>query len=440
MQELIQLHSEKLELPELQDFQVAQLRELLIAFTKSPEDIPRSKSELIEKLEGSLHDQELQELIARLEATQVFRHVYIYALRQRGKTSEFQKKLTQRFPDRKGFFELDGSAHLTYLGQCSNDYLLLRFAQPIRNWGYVQVGPNLQELKERSFRHAVIVAIKPELGIVEVRFSGFDQSKHTPVEHRVPYLTIAQECKAFVESVFDVEVDALLLKSSIESMLTEYPKEISQVKGISRFGNGRLSIDIGEEADSVDFNAYIKEAFQLNPSDASPEVAMLKWTTEHITLRWHDLKILTRIDLTGSTTEVMFLWRGNHIRSMKNSDHVIRRLIEFADLDYSNIRKRIGVSLAVLTNNQVFTPLDIAQRSNAGLEDTLAFLLEQTAMARLTMRFRVKSSEHLQSFSNEWRTTLADFPSDVITENNKKLDLTDANNIEVGFVAAGEPK
>lgn len=416
-------------LPDLNDFQVTQLRELLIAFTKSPEEIPRHKSELLEKLNVDINSEDLIKLVAKLEATQVFKHIFLYALPKRDKTSEIQKRLASRLAEATA--SISDGIGLSFLDTCLGEYLALRMVHYVTNRYYISTGPYTQSLHSRSFRHPVVIAIKPEIGIVEVRFNGFEQSRDTPASERIKYDLIAEECRAFVQTLLEVEVSALPLKDAVEKLLIEFPKEVSQVKGIGRFGNGRVSIDTGDSDDTTDMVSYIKEAFKLN-ENVSPVEAMQHWTAEHMTLRWNDYKIQTRIDFTGITPELLFFWRGAE-KAIKNSDAIIKRLIEFAPLEYSNVRQRVIDFLQRIDDDKIYTPLEISQKSNAALEDALAVLLDPKESHRYELRFRVKTVDQLLDFSNVWRKGLVEFPPVVTTEADEKLDLQNNENIEVGF-------
>ncbi|WP_141758519.1 hypothetical protein [Duganella sp. HH105] len=426
------LSFDSIENARLDDFQSTQLRDLYIAHFKSPEKVPRSKVELVEALKDEVSQEDFRTLLGRLEATQSFRHLYLFAFASpvTGKQlhdslQSWSNQLNLPFP-----FPLSETG-LHYLGALDHPYPLIRLAHAVRNKIYVPAGEGMLKLVDRSFRHPIVIAIKPDQGIVEVRFNGFEQSKDTPSSDRISYQTIAEECRSFIQEVFAVPVKGMQLKSSIEKMLIAHPKEVGQVKNISRVGGGRVSIDAGDTEESQDFSEFLQSAFKLK--DGSPIAAMSSWTAEHITLRWHELKVATRIDLTGQTPELLFLWKGTHLRSLESIDLIIKRLIEFADLSFSLTRVRLSEAVQNFAQS-VFTVFDLAQLASAPYEDTLGYLLEKTSTPEISMRFRIKSDEHLHEMTNDWRLSLSDIPRIIETESGKRIDTTNPKSIEVGFV------
>jgi hypothetical protein len=440
METTITMHKGNLEFPNLEEFQSTQLRDLYIAFYKTPENVPRSKADLLEALSEVYTDSHFRYLLARLEATQAFRHAYVYSfhadqgkasLRERiGNLDELIEKLT---------YKSDSACKLKYLGTVPAPYPLLRLVHPVHNIVYIPAGQGLLKKTERISRHPVTVAIKPDLEIVEVRFDGFDQTRDTPAEYKIPYELIAQECRSFVESTLAVTVKGLPLKSAVASLLREYPDEVTQVKNISRVGNGRVSIDTGDSEESDDVSSFLRSAFNLSGPDPIPSRAMDSWIAEHITLRWSEQKIETRLDLTRETPEIYFLWKSSPFKSMATHDKIIRRLLEFADLSYSNMQKKLKSSMKDF-GTAIFTPFELSQRAAAPLEEALSYLLEETSKNHLKIRFRVRCDEHLQEVFNNWKSNLADIPKNVTTESQQVINTSDPKNIEIGFANVAEAK
>jgi len=420
-----------LKLPPLTEFLAGNLRSLYLAFTKSPEAIPRSKEELVEALKPHVEDVGLTRLIAQLEGTQTFRHLYIYALAKHpGGRSLTQSiaHLNETAPTR--VFE---KTDLYYLGDCQNDYPLLRLAHPVTNSYYVPDGIGRMKIETSSFRHAVVIAIKPELGVVEIRFNGYEQTKYTSENNRISYQDVAESCKQFLFAHLNIELRGLPLKQPVEELVENYGDEVSHQKNVSRVGGGRISLDAGDSDDASDLNELLKKAFQLKGTGTSPTLAMNSWTAEHVTLKWSRFNALTRIDYTGETPEVMFSWKSSEHRSLKNQDQIIKTMVAFTDLDRARDKRRFVASLSELTPKDVLTVLDVSQRVGAPGNDVMEFLLEQVSARRMRMLFRVKTDSHLLDLSNNWVPSVAELPRQAQTMDGDVIDLSDPTNIEVGF-------
>lgn len=220
-------------------FDVPQLRELIFAFTKSPENIPRSRSELLNLVEEFSSDPDFASLLAKLEIIQPYRHTYLFAFAGKIGLAELVTILDS-WAGRYGQVE-HGKTKLNYLDYRVDGYLSIRFAHLVKNFVYEAVGPGLQQLKEKTQRYAVVAAIKPDLNLVEIRFDGFEQTRDTPAIDKVTYADIAADCKATLESIFSVKVDSLPLRAAIQEMLSKHPDEVVQLKNNSRVGAGRIS-------------------------------------------------------------------------------------------------------------------------------------------------------------------------------------------------------
>jgi len=423
-----------LRLPPLTEFLAGSLRNLYLAFTQSPEAVPRSKEELVEALSPHVEDRGLGQLISQLEATQTFRHMYLYALAKRpdGRAlSQAISSLNSAAP-----ICVDDKTKLHYLGDCPNDYPLLRLAHPVTNSYYVPDGVERMKLETSSFRHAVVIAIKPELGVVEIRFNGYEQSKYTSDKNRISYRDVAASCAGFLAGALNVEVKGLPLKQPVEELIENYGDEVSHQKNVSRVGGGRISLDVGDSDDATDLNDLLKTAFQLKGTGTSPTAAMNSWTAENVTLKWSKFNALTRIDYTGETPEVMFSWKSVEHRSLKNQDHIIKTMVAFTDLDRSRDMRKIASSLQNLKTGEVLTVLDVSQRAGAPVNDAMEHLLEQVRSRRMRMLFRVRASSALIDTSNNWVLSVAELPQQVETMDGDTIDLSNPANIEVGFTLA----
>lgn len=425
-----QMTVKTLQLPPLSEFLAGNLRTLYAMFLKSPEAVPRSKEELVEALEPHIEDADLGRLIAQLEATQTFRHLFLFAIDSKvdlRKLSQSIEPLLKAAP-----VCVHDETQLHFLGRCPNDYPILRLAHPVTSTYYVPDGIGRQKLQTTSFRHAVVIAVKPELGIVEIRFNGYEQSKYTPEKNRVSYLDLANSCVQFLSNL-GVNVRGLQLKQPVEELVENYGDEVSHQKNVSRVGGGRISLDVGDSADATDLNDLLKEAFKLKGTGTSPTAAMNSWTAEQVTLKWSRFNAHTRIDYTGQTPEVMFSWKSVEHRSLKNQDQIIKTMVSFADLDQSRDKRKLIATLSEIEVKQVVTVLDISQRAATSAADAMEFLVEQVTSRRLRMVFRVKTTAHLVDASNDWVSSVAELPIEAKTMDGKSIDLTNFANVEVGF-------
>ncbi|MFZ6642173.1 hypothetical protein ACO0LL_20785 [Undibacterium sp. TC4M20W] len=423
----------KIELPPLEEFQATQLRELYISFFKSPENVPRSKVELIEKLSEQIDSVELQTLIGKLEATQAFKHIYLFAFERKNCKQDLLSALLNdtNFPVKVESTDLD----LYVVGSHIQPYPTLRLAHSVMNKIPVSTGQDTFKLQTVTFRHAVVVAIKLDLGIVEVRFNGFEQSREVPKTERINYISIAESIRDFITQKLETPVKGLALKEAVNRLLSKYPDEVVQGKNVSRVGGGRVLIETFEGDDAPSFEEMFKTAFKSN----QPSEVMEKWAAENITLRWKNLHVHTRIDFTPTTPEIYFLWKGSPMRSVEGSDQIVRRLVEFSEISYAKVRESISLALDDMGTN-VFTPFELMQRAIAPYEDTLSFLLEQTSANKVAMRFRIRTNANLHNMTNHWRESLSDVPHEVTTEFEETIDTTDGKNVEVAFVKQAEGK
>jgi hypothetical protein len=411
------------------------LRTLFLAFTQSPEGIPRSKDELVEALTPHVEDPTLAKIIANVEATQTFRHSYIYALGKRPDSRELANILSAIDPGAP--FCVNDKSNLQYLGSCPNDYPLLRLAHPVTNTYYVPETEGRLKPETSSFRHAVVIAIKPELGIVEIRFNGYEQSKFTSEADRISYREIAEHCKAFLIAGFGLDIQALQLKQPIEELLSKYSDEVIQSKNVSRVGRGgRISLDVGDTDDVVDITTLLRQANLLKKDDESPTAAIESWTAENVTLTWLKYKALTRIDYMGETPEILFSWKAVEHRSLWNHDSIIKRMVTFADLENSQVVRNLEAVVSNMSAKDILTVLDISQAANVPLSGALEYLMQMVESKRLGMFFRVKTDQQLLDMYNNWVASLGALPREVETIHGQKIDLMDPRNVEVGFSTA----
>lgn len=429
-----ELSPQELLLPPLTEFLAGALRTLYLGYMHSPEGIPRSKEELVQGLAPHLQDEKLATLISSLEATQTFRHVYVYALAERVDAKELQTAI-EALEKAAPFCAIE---KLHYLGSNRNDYPLLRLAHPVTSSYLVPDGAGRMKIETSSVRHAVVIAIKPELGIVEIRFNGYEQAKYTTEINRISYRDIADQCKAFLNIYLGIKVRGLPLKLAVDELLSKYPDEVAQKNNVSLIENlGRISLDVFDGQVIADINELLKKAKLSRQGDSNDKVATTGWSAERIILEWPKFSALTRIDFTGETPEVMFSWRASEHRALRSHDIIIKRLMTYTDLNHSEINRKLESALFGLNPADIVTVVDISQRANTSAQEALAFVMQMVEAKRLQMLFRVKTSSHLLDAENSWVMSLAALPREVETMDGSKLDLFDPRNVEVGFSMAG---
>lgn len=416
--------------PKFIDFDVAQLRSIVFAYRKSPEDIPRSRSELLQLLE-SLQSDDLRLLLAKLELTQAYKHTYLYRIGEVASRKVTSELLAEWFAKCKE--KRVGVTSLYPLNYHLGEYFSIRLVQPIVSHVFESIPGGLYRLSPILNRHAVVISIKPAVGIVEVRFDGFEQSKHTPTETKHDYPTIAEDCRLIVESILQQPVEGLNLRNSIEALLLNYSNEVAQFGIKSRFKQGNITIDT-DESSGVDLKAYLADAFPgVNPIDvASP------WTNKHMLLAWPQLKMATRVNFGGETSDILFLWRRGSSKTLSSTDKIIKRLVENSETWVGDARRRLEREFQRLLSWGLITPADVAQAGGVNVAAALEFLLEKTVEGVADLRYRYHTKELLADSDNAWVSSIGELPSSVETISGVILDLANPKNIEVGFEVGGK--
>jgi hypothetical protein len=417
--------------PRFSDFDVAQLRSLVFAYQKSPENIPRSKSELLKLLE-SFQGSELNNLLAKLELTQAYKHAYLFRISEVASKRIGTTTLEKWFANYKD--QRFGATNLYPLDYQIGEYISIRLVQPVINYVFEQVVGNKFELNPRIYRHAVIVAIKPRLGLIEVRFDGFEQAKNTPTPERVDYEAIANDCRNMVGSMVSEEPEGLQLRQSVEKAIKAHSSEVAPTGIKSKFMYGTISIDADESAEG-DLKSYMADAFGVAPSMDVTD----PWTNKNIMLKWPQLKMATRINFIGETSDILFMWRRGSSKALSSTDHIIKRLVENAETWAGDAIRRLEDTLQNMKSWRIVTPADVAQKANVAMPVALEFLLEKTVADAADLMYRFKTESVLLNSDNAWVNNLGQLPLEVTTERGEIINQLDPKNIEVGFMI-GEVK
>jgi hypothetical protein len=413
------------------DFDVAQLRSLIFAYQKSPEQIPRSRAELLHVLEN-FRDDDVHDLLAKLELTQAYKHAYLFRLSESASQKVTAALVSEWFGANQE--KLVGVTNLYPLSYHVGEYISLRFVQPIVNSVIERVTDTMYELRQRHSRHAVIIALKPALGIVEIRFDGFEQTKQTPAENRLDYGVIADDCRGIIEAILGEPVEGLPLRAPVEAMLPKHSKEVAQFGIKSRFKQGNISIDADESAEG-DLTSFLAEAFPgIDPSLA----VTTPWTNKHIMLKWPQLKMATRVNFDGQTSDVLFLWRRGSTKTLATTDHIIKRLVENSETWSGDARRRLDEAFQRLLTWGMVTPADVAQAAGGvAIPEALEFLLEKTIEGEAELRYRYHTREYLLNSTNAWASSLGLLPPTVTTISGATLELGNPKDVEVGFQLTG---
>lgn len=423
----------------LKEFRKDELSQLVIALTG--ETRAGKKDDLVELALASGSPRRVEQIASRIEAITTFKHSWAFTLGEPWRRGLSQSVVSawahKLFPDLfKLLADLDTqSSELQPTLQLYDEQLnrvYLKCTQWITRKRYVDESPTTKVLKVEQVRHPVVIVIRGDLAVLEVRFNGFTQGQAIASGERLPYVEVAEAARELVHRKLGIAVTGFGPGRAIQTLLSEMPKQLSFRGMAGRDALGSLSVRSQESGDEGTVAAVLTSFLGIDVSESQLRAAMQDAPADAVWLGWLEHGVVTRVSNQRGYTEILFIWRGK--RDNRIVDRIISRVVEAHAAtppvrDYESVRRHI----TELKSGATFLLSDLAKRFGLGV-DWLVPIVEAAREDHLIeRRFRVRTDKMLLDFVNKWQSDLGGLPRVVVDEDGTEIRLDDPANIEVGY-------
>ena len=223
-------------------------------------------------------------------------------------------------------------------------------------------------------------------------------------------------------------------KPAIDALLEQEPDEVVDIKrNVRPKKGGRFGFDAGEEGKiATALSDFLTEEGDIPVSEGQIRRLLRRSGASDVVLIWKRLQILTRVALIERGPEFLFIWRDSGPSSTV-VDTVLRKVASYEKLLARPDINRIRTQLFAMPRDQVLRPALAAQQHAVSRHEIMEIIGLALAKGDFEPRFRVNTDYTLIDFANIWRRDLTEFPSTVVDEKGRTLDLTVPSNIEVAF-------
>lgn len=434
---------------------IDELRDTLLALRGSSAPLARKRSDLIDAaLAAGVGDRKVEEVAARVETLSPRKHLWIFALSgvESGAFDDLAREAVSKKARGAGFRTLDelddGSDKLQLrliLFEESESRLYAKYEHWLTSESWKKTGPKTKVLVTDRIRHSVTTAIRPQEGVLEVRFDGYTQGLATPQDERFPYTRVAHQAACLTSELVGATTTGMSLAAAVERLIDSQPDEIKDIKrNVRPSGGGSMTFDAGEEDPKLDVAGYVTEFFskgsssQLIPTRDQIRTALRSWPAESVLLHWVRYDLLTRITNHDIGPEILFVWRTAP-RDPWVAQTVLNTLLREHRAVGTVSQKNLVSHLASLAEATTVRLSDLMSQFNVSGETASEALQRAVKLGVIHPVFRVRTQETIHNFPNLWRHSLTEFPTEIATESGQSISLTDPANIEIGYRRAGPP-
>ena len=422
----------------LSDFRKEDLNRILISLkgeTKSG-----NKDRLIEEVSNAAPPEKLEQTLSRAECIAPYKHSWLFVLGRGKPEAQSTDKLriwsTHLFPELdKRLVDLDNESNelqpTTQILDEARNRLYIKFTQWVKVRVQEQIDENTFRFVWKNVRHPVVVLLRGDLGIGEVRFNGFSQGRAIKQEQRVPYSTIAIKARELIKERLNTEMRGLPCMEAASLLLKELPTELRHLGSSSRRSEGMISLRSDDSTPEGDIADLLANELNIKAISQIRE-ALRSMTADSILIEWKRRGTLTRISNEMGYTEILFFWRGE--RTNVVVDEVISHLVKaHAAVKPSNHKGGVREFIEKMTPGHNFLLSEIINQFQEDIDWIRPIIEDGIKRGIIERQFRVRTDKILDDFRNDWFTSITNLPSLVIDEEGHEISLRDPGNIEVGY-------
>lgn len=420
---------------------ISQMRDLILALggPESAHGLPnKSREDLIKRLDASSDKSRLALLAHRIEVLAAYKHCIPVLLANAISAEQIQRKIQELFPRTiKGFVPLS-SSETDLLPQCSiadpeGDRLLVKFVHLVEVWETEQISRRERVTRLVKRRHVVILTFRPSKRLVTVSFPGFTHGLIG--DERKTYLDIALSVLNLVRTKFGYELESLKLKAAAETLLEDKSKDVIDLKRSALpLGGGKLTLD--SQNSKLDAAVVLAESLRkeggIDVTSAQVRTAFRSMEAGDLALLWQKIGVITRISFHGTEPEILFVWSAS-----EPAISIVEQILSDF-LVASENAPQSGVSharefLRAAVPGTIIRPSYLAQHFSLSGDAALGLMFAEAEHKSLAVRFRIKSSEQLVGFHNDWVRSVPEIPRELVNNRGEKIQGHDPSNIEIAF-------
>lgn len=159
--------------------------------------------------------------------------------------------------------------------------------------------------------------------------------------------------------------------------------------------------------------------------------ALDRTPVDNILLAWSEPSVMTRLAFYDIGPELLFIWRGES-RTLEAIQYVVSTIVGHMRLQSGSVSDALG-AVREADPGTVLRATDLANRFGLSAREAYEVLEEARRRNLVERRFRIRTDRVVIEIPNHWRSSLADLPDTVTTEDGEAIDVHNARNIELGF-------
>jgi hypothetical protein len=423
----------------LPEFRKDDLNQVLLALTGEVKS--GHKEDVVEAVLDAAPPEKVERTLMRFECLSAFKHTWLFTLDTgipKAHTSDDVKIWAQKlYPDL--FKPISTLNHTTkelqptlQIYDETKSWIYLHCTQWVKTSKWVMQNSVTKTLEIQQLRHPVVIVIKGDLGIGEVRFNGFSQGRDVALEERIPYINIAIQAGELVRQMLGISVIGFPPNTATKALLTELPNELRQLARTAQSAQGSLTVKSNETESGTDIVDLMRAFLGSKLPRETIEEALRDAPSDSIYLEWLKHGIVTRISAEMGHTEILFVWRGE--RSTLIVNDIVERIAKaYSATKKSTDRGSVRKYIEEQAPGTVFLLSQLIHYFNEN-PDWIMPIVEAAREDGLVERcYRVRSNSLLQGYRNEWLESPTNLPIVVEDENGQEINLRDPQNIEVGY-------
>lgn len=419
---------------------VSSLKDLLSVLTGKDVTGRHSRADLIALIHGAGRPDEIDKLASRLETLLPRRHTWLFSFSNPPKAID-QDSARQISASLKHLLAQSSSDDTNQQRLAPEDFVedtirnrhYFKFVHYVKsiNWEYVDAAKTKKEIREVLIRHAVVVVIRLNEGILEVRFNGYKQGLATPHHERLQYSAVVRETKGIVETAIGLNIVGLHLHDAASELITETEDVVAIRVVIRPSEGGEIILDTGEGSSARDIPELIQRTFGTSSNASEIRQALRDSPTDSLLLLWKQFHIMTRLAFSDLGTELLYIWRFTD-KSEDVLDAVFREILKrYTRANASPTA--ISAHVAGASAGDVFLVSHLCQRFQTSPEDAIKELEQLVIDNQIHRCFRFRTRKVLHDYSNQWVSALSDLPEQLEDEDGVQFSSFDPSVIEFGY-------
>lgn len=330
-----------------------------------------------------------------------------------------------------------GNLRLAYSSLDDTDcYMLFEHVVQSYEMRQLEGETDLYQKVHLSLRHPVTVKIDGARKVILISYPGFTQGR-VDANKRIHYVDVVRELLNILDEHFGLSTSVLKLRDSLSKLAGSSEKRVIVSRTSPKTARGELDLRgyLSSNSSAADVLTNLLAPYlSIEPENLASGIAeaLRNAFSETEIATWKKEGITTRITYWELGPEMLFIWSG--VQASISLINSLVDLVTSVETVTSSVEESAAWDLLVqMELDRIFTVTEVVNQWHLSAEHARNIIKTGIKAAIIAPVFRIKTSELIPNYINEWISDLSTLNSKFQDQHGHEIDGGDPANVEIAF-------